>query len=113
MTPGCTAEGNGLRDHFAAFQTQGVEILGVSFDSAANNAAFVREQQFPFRLLSDGDRQLALAVGAADAPDQATARRISYLISPNGTVMRVYASVSPATHAQDVLSDLTKPVTPP
>src|SRR6185503_4787047 len=36
MTPGCTAEGDALRDQFAAFQARGVEILGVSFDVPAD-----------------------------------------------------------------------------
>src|SRR5689334_19902938 len=41
MTPGCTAEGQGLRDSFAAFQAHGVRIVGVSFDDPTTNAAFV------------------------------------------------------------------------
>src|SRR5436305_8210082 len=53
MTPGCTAEGDALRDQFAGFQARGVEILGVSFDAPADNATFVQQQAFPFRLLSD------------------------------------------------------------
>src|ERR1700680_1393086 len=32
MTPGCTAEGDGLRDKFTELQQAGVEVLGVSFD---------------------------------------------------------------------------------
>ena len=40
-TPGCTAEGQGLRDDYASFQSKGVEILGVSFDDPATNAKFV------------------------------------------------------------------------
>jgi peroxiredoxin Q/BCP len=106
MTPGCTAEGNALRDNFPQFQTQAVEILGVSFDSVADNAAFVNEQGFPFRLLSDPDRKLAVAVGAASSTNQAVARRISYLVGPDAKVIKAYPSVNPATHAQDVLADL-------
>jgi hypothetical protein len=41
MTPGCTAEGNGLRDRFADLQKAGVEVLGVSFDPPPDNARFV------------------------------------------------------------------------
>lgn len=106
MTPGCTAEGQGLRDRFAAFQTRGVQIVGVSFDDPATNAAFVAQQAFPFKLLSDTDRTLATAVGAADSRNQPTARRVSYLVGPDGKVLRVYASVTPSSHAQDVLGDL-------
>ena len=53
MTPGCTTEGDGLRDSFAAFQERRVEIFGVSFDPPAQNKAFVEAERFPFRLLSD------------------------------------------------------------
>src|SRR5439155_5171128 len=48
MTPGCTTEGDGLRDSFAAFQERRVEIFGVSFDPPAQNKAFVEAERFPF-----------------------------------------------------------------
>ncbi len=109
MTPGCTAEGQGLRDHFSAFQKQKVEILGISFDAPKTNSAFVSAERFPFRLLSDSQRTLALAVGAADTPTQPVARRISYLVGPDGQVKEVYAAVNPGSHATDVLNDLATP----
>lgn len=108
MTPGCTAEGRGLRDQHAEYQARGVTVFGVSFDEPKANAEFVRQEQFPFRLLSDRDRNLAMAVGAADAPDQAAARRISYLVGPDGKVVKAYATVNTASHASDVLDDVKK-----
>src|SRR5262245_29713083 len=106
MTPGCTAEGRGLRDDVEAFRKQGVEILGVSFDDPATNAAFVQAEHFPFRLLSDDTRQLAVSVGAADSPSAPVARRVSYLVGADGKVRQVFTSVNPASHAKDVLSAL-------
>ena len=106
MTPGCTAEGDGLRDKFADLQKAGVEVLGVSFAPPQDNARFVQEQRFPFRLLSDTDRKLATTVGAADSPQQPVARRISYLVGAHGKVLRVYGAVNPASHADEVLRDL-------
>jgi peroxiredoxin Q/BCP len=106
QTPGCTAEGRGLRDRIEDFRARGVEIVGVSFDAPADNAAFVKAESFPFRLLSDRDRTLARAVGAADASDAPYARRISYLVGPDGKVKHVYGSVTPASHAADVLADV-------
>lgn len=108
-TPGCTMEGDGLRDKFAELQRAGIEVLGVSFDEPAENRRFVQERGFPFRLLSDAGRTLAVAVGAADSVEQPVARRISYLVGADGTVERVYGTVNPATHAGDVLSDLSAP----
>jgi thioredoxin-dependent peroxiredoxin len=108
QTPGCTAEGRGLRDRFADFQARGVEIVGVSFDAPAANAEFVKAEGFPFRLLSDGDHTLARAVGATASDAQPVATRISYLVGPDGKVQKVYGEVTPATHAGDVLADLPK-----
>lgn len=106
MTPGCTVEGRGLRDEVEAFRKQGVEILGVSFDDPATNAAFVKAEGFPFRLLSDESRQLAMRVGAADSTSAPVARRISYLVGSDGKVRQVYASVNPISHAKEVLGGL-------
>jgi peroxiredoxin Q/BCP len=106
MTPGCTKEGCTLRDNFAGFQSAGVEVLGVSFDDPKTNAEFVVQEHFPFRLLSDSDKQLAVAVGAADSTARPLARRISYLVGPDGKVLRAYGDVKPAEHAGEVLKDL-------
>lgn len=108
MTPGCTAEGGGLRDNFDAFETKGVEVFGVSFDTPQENAEFAAKEKFPFRLLSDTDRDLAVKVGAADTKDQPVAKRISYLIGPDGKVKVSYGNVVPQTHATDVLGDVSK-----
>jgi peroxiredoxin Q/BCP len=108
MTPGCTAEGRGLRDEVAGFRARDVEILGVSFDDPVTNAAFVKAEGFPFRLLSDESHRLAVSTGAADSTDAPVARRISYLVGPDGKVQHVYDSVNPASHAKDVLGDLAR-----
>jgi len=106
MTSGCTAEGDALRDHFDGFKTKSVEILGVSFDTPEDNAKFVREQGFPFRLLSDRDHKLAADVGAVYVQMQPYASRVSYLVGADGKVVKAYDSVTPASHAQQVLDDL-------
>jgi len=105
MTPGCTKEGCTLRDNFDAFKKSGIEILGVSFDEPKDNAEFVAKERFPFRLLSDSDKALAVQVGAADSTSRMWARRISYLVGPDGNVLKAYSDVTPAKHAEEVLAD--------
>ncbi|HYB99173.1 MAG TPA: peroxiredoxin [Candidatus Limnocylindrales bacterium] len=105
MTPGCTIEAQGLRDNYAELEKAGVVILGVSFDDPAENKRFAEAESLPFRLLSDTDRKLAVAVGAADAADARTARRISYLVGSDGKILKAYADVEPGTHAAQVLAD--------
>ena len=108
MTPGCTTEGCALRDNYAGFEKAGVQVLGVSFDAPATNAKFAAKERFPFRLLSDTDKKLAVEVGAADSTHRLWARRISYLIGPDGKVLVAYPDVSPAKHATQVLADLER-----
>ncbi len=108
MTPGCTKEGCTLRDNYAGFEKAGVQLLGVSFDAPATNAEFVAKNHFPFRLLSDSGKTLAVAVGAADSTSRIWARRISYLVGPDGKVLEAYNDVNPGTHAGQVLADLAK-----
>jgi peroxiredoxin Q/BCP len=108
MTSGCTAEGCALRDNYAGFEKAGVQVVGVSFDDPKDNAEFIAKNNFPFQLLSDAKRTLAVKVGAADSPSRIAARRISYLVGPDGKVLRAYSDVTPAKHAGEVLSDLEK-----
>ena len=64
-----------------------MEVLGVSFDSVADNAAFARKYDFPFPLLCDTTRELGLAYGACDNAQAGYARRISYLIDEDAKIL--------------------------
>ena len=81
-------------------------ILGASFDTPADNAAFARKFSFPFLLLSDPDRSLALAFGAANDASAQFAKRVSCLIDEEGRVLRYYPQVAARQHVEEVLSDL-------
>jgi peroxiredoxin Q/BCP len=109
-TPGCTKEGCGFRDHKTEFTKKGVEILGVSFDAPEKNADFVRKYGFNFPLLSDTDRRVGMAYGAAENAEQPRAKRVSYLIDANGRVEKVYgfeAKMDAAAHPAVVLQDVS------
>jgi peroxiredoxin Q/BCP len=83
-----------------------VQVLGISFDTVQDNAAFARKFGFTFPLLCDTTRAIGLAYGACDDPAAATAKRISYLIGPDGRVRQAYPKVSAAAHPEEVLKDL-------
>jgi peroxiredoxin Q/BCP len=57
-------------------------------------------------LLCDTERALGVAYGACDDASARSARRISYLIGPDGKVRKAYPKVDAATHAETVLGDL-------
>ena len=79
-------------------------MLGVSYDSPEKNRIFAEKNALPFRLLSDRNHELAKSVGAGRALIP-LAKRISYLVGPDGTVLAAYPDVKPSTHAQEVLED--------
>jgi peroxiredoxin Q/BCP len=72
------------------------------------NAAFAQKERFPFPLLSDERREVGMAYGACDSPSARSARRISYVIGADGRIEAAYPSVSPASHAREVLAFLTE-----
>jgi peroxiredoxin Q/BCP len=81
-------------------------VLGVSFDGVAENAAFARKFSFRFPLLCDTDRAIGLAYGACDDAKAEYARRISYLIGPDGVVRKAFPKVNAAAHAEELLEAL-------
>ena len=80
--------------------------MGISFDPPDKNAAFARKFNYNFPLLCDTTREVGLAYGACDDPQATTAKRISYLIGPDGRVKKAYPKVNAATHPEEVLKDL-------
>lgn len=78
----------------------------MSFDPVDANKKFVDKFNFNYTLLSDTDRAIGVAYGAADDAKAKTARRISYLIDPEGKVRHVWDRVDVKTHYADVLEKI-------
>ena len=80
-------------------------ILGASFDTVEENRAFAEKFGFPFPLLCDTSRTIGRAYHA-EVAGQDVPKRISYLIGPDGLIVKAYPKVSPANHPGEVLADL-------
>ena len=102
-TPGCTKEGCGFRDKTPDYQKKGVEILGISFDKPEANKAFVEKFKFPFRLLSDTDKKVGMAFGAADDASAKTAKRLTFVVGPDGKIEQAIDTKDPAGQADALL----------
>lgn len=84
-------------------------MLGISFDTPADNKAFRDGNSFPFRLLSDPDRSIGTTYDILREPDDKFAdypNRVSYLIDPEGAIVKAYEVADPGGHAAEVLVDL-------
>jgi peroxiredoxin Q/BCP len=81
-------------------------VLGVSFDTVEDNRKFAEKFGFPFALLSDTKRTVGLAYGAADDVGAATAKRVAYVIGPDGRIKKVFPKATPKSFADEVLAVL-------
>ncbi|MFQ5482222.1 MAG: peroxiredoxin [Nitrospinaceae bacterium] len=105
-TPGCTQEGKGFRDDYQAIAGKGAEVLGVSLDNEAENRAFAEKYEFPFPLLCDTGREIALAYHAIQSKNDEYAQRISYVIDEQGKILEAIEQVDTKTHSADLCSRL-------
>lgn len=110
-TPGCTIEACTIRDQFAQFDSIGAVVLGVSTDSVASHKKFADAYTLPFTLLADEDKEVVGRYGVFGEKKfmgrtYMGTSRTSFLISPDGDIMKVYEKVKPELHAAEVIADL-------
>ncbi len=110
-TPGCTVEAMEFRDAKRQFDNLNAVILGCSADSVAAQAKFKSHQKLNFPLLSDPDFQVIEAYGARRmksflGKSFLGIARSTILIGPDGKVEKVWETVKPKGHAEEVLAAL-------
>ena len=79
-------------------------MLGISFDTIAENREFAQKQKFPFPLLCDVDRKVGLAYKACDDAKDAYPRRITYVIGKDGRIEQAIATQDPGAQAAAILA---------
>ena len=110
-TPGCTKEACAFRDHFAEFKKKGAVVLGVSPDSVKLHDKFVEKFKLPFTLVSDTDKKIVQDYGVWGEKTFMGRKylgvyRVTFLISPNGKIKKIWPAVKPEEHATEVLAAL-------
>lgn len=102
-TPGCTQEACAFRDAWDKFKVANVIVFGVSTDDRTSHESFAREHNLPFPILADPDQTWLQAFGVPTTAGMAS--RVTFLISPDGKIAKVYPDVDPGVHADEVLKD--------
>lgn len=82
--------------------------MGITFSPWQELGRWRAELDLQLPLLSDADRAVALAYGAADSAQQEKAARVSVLIAHDARVIASYESFEPASHADRVIMDLDR-----
>ena len=83
-----------------------MSVFGVSFDTVEENRAFAEKFDFPFALLSDPRREVGLAYEACEHADDAYARRLTYVIGPDGRIEKAIETKDPGAQAEELLATL-------
>lgn len=106
-TPGCTTEACNFRDNIYAFKAIGAAIVGISVDDVASHKEFSDKYKLPFTILADEDGEVSKSYGVLrDYKLMKLASRQSFLINPEGTIVKHYDEVDPDSHTDAVLADI-------
>lgn len=102
FTSGCTKEACAFRDTHTKLKKQ-IHIVGVSADNVASHKKFEQKHKLQFPLLADTERVITRDYGANGF---IFPKRVSFLIDKNGKIRKIYKTVKPAEHAEQVLKDI-------
>ena len=110
-TPGCTVQACGIRDAWEEFEKRGVVVLGVSPDDPASHVKFREKYGLPFTLLADEDHSVSETYGvwvekSMNGKTYMGIERSTFVIDPDGSVVKVMRRVKPDTHVDEVLASL-------
>jgi thioredoxin-dependent peroxiredoxin len=110
-TPGCTKEACNFRDDYSAYQQADVEILGVSPDSPKAHTKFKQKYNLPFTLLADQEHKVCELYGVWGLKKRYGREyygvfRTTFLIDPQGQIVKVFENVKPADHSAEILESL-------
>ena len=102
MTGGWTKEScgfSGLAEKFAALDTV---VFGISTDTQELQQKFVEKEKLEIPMLADPEKKVTTAFGAL-SKSGLVASRYTYVIDKQGVVKKIYTSVKPDAHPQEVL----------
>jgi thioredoxin-dependent peroxiredoxin len=110
-TPGCTTEACNFRNDYSVYQQAGAVILGVSPDTPKAHMKFKEKYHLPFTLLADQDHMVCDVYGVWGPKkfmgrDYEGVNRTTFLIDPQGKIVKVFEKVKPEGHSQEILAAL-------
>jgi len=126
LTGGCTKQACGFRDDMQKLTDKGVEVVGVSGDSAKNHQVFKQVHKLNFTLLADEDGAVAkrfgvpFEKGAREAKVKGaegkeitltrggTAKRWTFVIDKNAKIVHKNTEVKASDDSKQILEVVEK-----
>ena len=108
-TPGCTKESCAFQDHLPKFKKSKAAVLGMSMLDAKSKAKFAKKYDLTFPLLADEDHGVMEKYGVWQEKSMYGRKymgvaRTTYLIGPDGKVVKRWDAVKVDGHAEEVLA---------
>jgi thioredoxin-dependent peroxiredoxin len=107
FTGGCTLEAHNFQRDLAKYEAAHAVVLGVSVDTAESHKSFCTKEGLHFKLLSDPKGTVSAQYGSTmDFKGETYAARNTFIVDPEGKIVKEFISVQPATHSEEVLAAL-------
>lgn len=112
-TPGCTIEACSFRDNLSELKKLNVVVLGASGDDVDSHGKFVKKFDLNFPLLADTNNEVGKAYSVFGEKTLFGKlimgyHRQSFLIGPDGEMVKHYDKVKPEEHVAEIMADVKK-----
>jgi thioredoxin-dependent peroxiredoxin len=107
FTSGCTLEAHNFQRDLAGYEKKNAVIIGISVDTVDSHKDFCAKEGLNFRLLADTDYRVSELYGSLmEYQGKPIAARNTFIIDPNGKIVKIFKQVQPAKHSEEVLATL-------
>lgn len=108
QTSGCSMEAHNFQRDLPKYQALNAVVLGVSTDTVDSHKQWCTKDSFTFKMLADPEHKVVDEYGVPllNAKGMNLASRNTFLISPDGKIMKVWQVKDIAEHSTEVLAAL-------
>lgn len=106
-TPGCTTQACNLRDNYSDLLAKGIQVVGVSADSAGSHQKFIDKFTLPFPLIVDEDRKVIEQFGVWGpkkfmGKEYDGIHRTTFLINEDQSIVGIIEKPNTKAHAEEI-----------
>jgi peroxiredoxin Q/BCP len=107
MTSGCTIEAHNFQRDQAKYDALSAVVLGVSVQDVQSHQEFCTKDGLTFKLLADTDHKVSEEYGSLkNYGVMKLSARNTFIIDPQGKIVKEYIGVDPSGHSEAVLAEL-------
>ena len=110
-TTGCTLETRGFSERYPRLQQAGIEVIGVSIDTAETQSAFADKCGSRFPMVGDPSKKIARDYGVLGL--LGIAKRVTFLVDAEGIIREVVEGMLPNPHLRAADSWASRSPPPP